>query len=220
MLEFPKIETLYERDEKTHKLKQSLVLKSEAYGLVKTYSFTEKVDGTSIRCMWQPVDSRGPEFDGSLTFGGRTENAQIHADLVKWLYENVSKEKLRTVFPESPAILFGEGYGAGIQKGGGYSPIKKLILFDVFVLDPENRLGGWWLNRENMRDVADKLGLDRVPYLGEFSLESATELVRKGFSSAIPGAQCQAEGLVGRTAETLYDKRGHRLIVKLKTKDF
>ncbi len=26
--------------------------------------------------------------------------------------------------------------------------------------------------------------------------------------------------LVGRTAETLFDKKGHRLIVKLKTKDF
>jgi hypothetical protein len=34
------------------------------------------------------------------------------------------------------------------------------------------------------------------------------------------GSDAQAEGLVGRPLETLFDKRGSRLIVKLKTRDF
>ena len=91
---------------------------------------------------------------------------------------------------------------------------KKLIVFDVLVG------GKWWLSWENVCDVASKLGLDTVPFVGEMSLEDATELVRTGFSSRLNGGQMRAEGLVGRPAETLFDKKGARLITKLKTKDF
>ena len=222
-MEYPKIETLYERDEQTHRLKPELILKNPVYGDIKTWRWTEKIDGTNIRVIWRPagivIDNSTPE----LTFGGRTDNAQIHADLVRWLYEHVTAEKMRAVFPESAAIIYAEGYGAGIQKGGGdYSTIKKIIVFDVFVVDPVNsKMGGWWLNWESTCDVASKLGLDVVPYLGEMTLEEATEKVRLGFKSlAAEVSSKDAEGMVGRTREALFDKKGHRLIVKLKTKDF
>ena len=130
------------------------------------------------------------------------------------LYENVSKDKLQEVFPDVPVVLYGEGYGAGIQKGGGYSPTKKLILFDVLVD------GKWWVSWENVKDVAAKLGLDVVPYLGKMTIESATEFVRVGFKSYLGDRSVDAEGIVGRPLEALFDKKGHRLILKLKTKDF
>ena len=71
-------------------------------------------------------------------FAGKTNIAQLHADLVTWLRTNVTVEKLRVVFPDSWAVIYGEGYGAGIQKGGGHSPTKKFIVFDVLVE------GKWW----------------------------------------------------------------------------
>ena len=200
---YPKIETLYERDEKTHKVKPG-IFKNRTYTLLKEWQFTEKIDGTNIRCIWQ---------DNKLTFGGKTDNAQIHADLIRWLYENVSAVKMAEIFPHRPAVLYGEGYGAGIQKGGAYSPVKKFILFDVLVD------GHWWLSWENTCDVAAKLALDVVPYLGAMSLEQATEMVRNGFASKL-GNATPAEGVVGGPAETLFDKNGARLITKLKTKDF
>lgn len=207
-MEYHKIETLYERDEKTFKVKPG-IFKNRTYTLLKSWCFTEKVDGTNIRCIWE---------DGRLSFGGKTDNAQIHADLIKWLYENINPDTLRIVFPDTDVVLYGEGYGAGIQKAGGlYSPTKKFILFDVLVG------GKWWLSQENVNDVGVKMGLDVVPYLGEMTLEQATEMVRDGFRSrlkSVTGEQGFAEGIVGRPAETLFDKRGHRLIVKLKTKDF
>jgi len=136
MIEYPKIETLYERDEITHRLKPELVLKNPVYGVIKTWHWTEKIDGTNIRCLWSHAEQK-------VLFGGKSDNAQIHADLVRWLYENISPVKLQQVFPDVDAVLYGEGYGAGIQKGGDYSPTKKMILYDVFVVDPENsRLGG------------------------------------------------------------------------------
>jgi RNA ligase len=206
MTEYHKIKTLYERDVNTFKVNPS-VLKNRTYGLLKTWHWTEKVDGTNIRCIWQ---------DKKLTFGGKSDNAQMHPQLLQWLGEHVSSEKLAAIFPETDAVIYGEGYGAGIQKGGGdYTPEKKLIVFDVLVGNK------WWLAHEDICDVAQKLGLDVVPDFGEMSLEDATELVRKGFKSRCAvNANKDAEGLVGRPLETLFDKKGSRLIVKLKTLDF
>lgn len=203
-MEYPKIETLYQRDEKTFKVNPA-VLKNRTYSLIKSWLWTEKIDGTNIRCIWK---------DGALTFGGKTDNAQIHADLIKHLYELVSAEKMREIFPETSAVIYGEGYGAGIQKGGDYSPTKKFIVFDVFVD------GKWWMNWENTCDIASKLGLEVVPFMGEMTLDEATSWVLTGFQSRLNGGKMKGEGMVGRTAEPLFDKKGHRLIVKLKTKDF
>lgn len=66
--------------------------------------------------------------------------------------------------------------------------------------------------------MAQKLGIDIVPDFGEMTLEEATQLVRGGLPSRIGSGQ--AEGLVGRPSEALFDKKGQRLIVKLKTRDF
>lgn len=207
-MEYGKIETLYERDAQTFKVRSG-ELKNRTYSLLKTWHWTEKVDGTNIRCIWDFTTKK-------LTFGGRSDNAQMHADLLKWLCEHVSPAAMEFIFPECNAVVYGEGYGAGIQKGGGeYSPEKRLIVFDVLAGDK------WWLNDEGMRDVSRTLGLDAVPAIGEMSLEDATEFVRAGFKSCCAvNVSKMAEGLVGRPLETLFDKKGHRLITKLKTKDF
>jgi ATP-dependent RNA circularization protein (DNA/RNA ligase family) len=203
-MEYHKIETLYERGD-NFKVKPG-VLKNPVYGIIKTWQFTEKIDGTNMRATWK---------DGKLSFGGRTDNANVPGDLIKWMQEHVSTETMNTLFSGSNAVIYGEGYGAGIQKGGGdYSAEKKFIVFDVLVGDK------WWLNWENTCDVATKLGLDVVPYFGEMTLEEATEMVKQGFKSKLNGGIKDAEGLVGRPCEALFDKKGSRLIVKLKTKDF
>lgn len=207
MTEYHKIETLYERDEKTHRLKPELTLKNAVYGILKTWQFTEKIDGTNIRLIWQPE----PE---SLRIGGKTDNAQIHAELIANMERLELRPKFQEVFSDTSVVLYGEGYGAGIQNGGDYSSTKEFILFDVLVD------GKWWLNWENTCDVAQKLGLDTVPFIGEMTLEDATEMVREGFQSRLNGGKMKAEGLVGRPIETLFDKKSARLIVKLKTKDF
>ncbi len=95
--------------------------------------FTEKVDGTNIRIEWVRNVSR--------KFGGRTDNAQIPAPLFEKLEELFPLEKLDSAIKTEDAdflTLYGEGYGAKIQKGGGYykSDGVGFVLFDVLV-------GGW-----------------------------------------------------------------------------
>ena len=133
MSEYHKIETLYERDEQTFRLKPELVLKNRTYSLIKTWNWTEKIDGTNIRCIWDHIT-------GKVTFGSKSDNAQIHADLVRYLYENIPVENVRGVFPDVSAVLYGEGYGAGIQKGGDYSDKKEV--------HPLRCVGGWQMVAE------------------------------------------------------------------------
>ena len=80
-MEYHKIETLYERDMTTHKLAQPLVLKNPTYSLLKDWEFTEKIDGTNIRCIWTPALQS--ELVGSvpanIRFAGKTDNAQVPA---------------------------------------------------------------------------------------------------------------------------------------------
>lgn len=212
--EFGKIETLYERNA-NFKVNVGQ-FKNRTYTLLKSWQWTEKVDGTNMRVIWK---------GGKRYYAGKTDNANIPGDLTSWLQKNITEQKLQDVFPANmvdpleQVVLYGEGYGAGIQKGGGdYSPYKKFILFDVRVINPD---GDWWLSRENIIDVSTKLSLEVVPFIGEMTLEDATEFVRIGFKSRCSvNTDKMAEGLVGRPLETLYDKKGARLITKLKTKDF
>ena len=105
MIKYPKIATLFKRDtEGTHKLMDG-VYRSEMFEYLKDnqWEFTEKIDGTNIGVVW----------DGhQVSFQGRTERAQIPADLLQVLDEmfgmTVSEELFEQVFGEKNVILFGE----------------------------------------------------------------------------------------------------------------
>lgn len=205
--EYHKINTLFERDPSTFVVDPSK-LKSPVLGTINSWDVTEKIDGTNIRVMLSE--------DGDVSFGGRTDNAQLHADLLMYLFKAFHRDALKAAFwidgkPVS-TVLYGEGYGAGIQKGGTYRPDKSFILFDVMVA------GKWWLDRESTYDIAAKLGVDVVPYLGRMTLHQIVEHVRSPFYSKLGTAV--AEGIVARPIEPLFDRKGERIIIKLKTKDF
>lgn len=202
---YPKIETLFERDERF--VVDSAKLKLPVLGTIDQWDVTEKIDGTNIRVMI----SAG----GVVSLGGRGGRSQLPPDLIAILTEQFPAEKMTaSLWRDGPAdvVLFGEGYGAGIQKGGTYRPDKAFILFDVLVG------GEYWLGNEAVTEIASKLEVDAVPSLGRMTIGDIVELVREPFSSRIGTAP--AEGVVARPIDTLFDRRGKRLIIKLKTKDF
>jgi len=173
--------------------------------------FTEKVDGTNIRVMWNGK---------SVIFGGKTDNAQLPMDLITALqnmFDNTPKRKLfADIFPlkegeQTEVCLYGEGYGAGIQKGGIYRPDKSFVLFDVLV-------GKYWLQREDVENIASKLGIDIVPVVGIGTLEQGIELVRKGMKSN--WGDFISEGIVARPRVELRTRINDRLITKIKYRDF
>jgi hypothetical protein len=207
MSEYHKIETLFERDNQTFVVDPAQ-LKSPVLGTIREWDVTEKIDGTNIRVMLSEA--------GDVSFGGRTDAAQIPADLIQYLIRTFQQDRLKeALWLDAPVdvVLYGEGYGPGIQKGGGlYRADKAFILFDVLIS------GKWWLDDAAVRDIARKLDIQAVPHLGRMTLDQIVELVRSPFPSQLGSAT--AEGVVARPIETLFDKRGKRIIIKLKTKDF
>jgi len=120
-----------------------------------------------------------------------------------------------------PITLYGEGYGARIQKGGGnYREGVSFRLFDVLVD------GKWWLDWVSVCDVAKKLEIKTVPMLGEpWELAELVDQAKAGFWSRVAFEDSErqgvmAEGIVARTDPYLYDKHGRPLRFKLKTRDF
>jgi RNA ligase-like protein len=162
--------------------------------------FTEKIDGTNIRIIW---DGHKPEFRG------RTDRAQIPAKLMSALIDMFPEELFEQKFGSDEVILFGEGYGAGIQKGGGnYSQDNSFILFDV-------KIGPWWLQRDAVVDIAESLGLEVVPLIHGSSLKGAISVVAyKELKSTF--GDFIAEGIVGQPSVPIFSRKGERIIVKLK----
>lgn len=202
MIEYPKIETLFNRGEDFKvKLYETRLPEFEN---VKNWLLTEKIDGTNIRIHLTP--------DGKRLVGGRTDNAQIPAPLLATLDELFPVEKLREVFPEGNVTLFGEGYGPKIQKGGGnYRQDPGFILFDVHI-------AGWWLEWLSVEDVAAKLGIDVVPVLGCANLAEAVDVARSFQQSTF--GDFKPEGIVARACPMLLTRSGKRLVWKLKHTDF
>jgi hypothetical protein len=223
MREFPKIQSIYKRDEKTHKfIEGQWSLPEFEYLKNNIWQWTEKVDGTNIRVIWHPCNFDGVIrnsaldpfcYTSQLEFKGKTDNADIPKFLLAKLQEMFPAEKLSQEFPDTPLCLYGEGYGARIQKGGGnYIPKGvSFILFDVWIKE-------WWLKREDVEEVATKLGIDVVPIKIYGTIHEAINLVRDGYKSQ--WGDFLAEGLVGKPVIELKNRKGERILTKLKTKDF
>lgn len=166
------------------------------------WTFTEKVDGTNIRVMW----------DGhSIKFGGKTDNANIPSKLFNSLNEMFDCSVLKQL-NSTDVCLYGEGYGAGIQKGGGnYRQDNNLVLFDV-------KIGDWWLKREDVEDIAKDLKIDVVPIIGQGTLYEGINLVKSGLKSQ--WGDFIAEGVVAKPAVELLARDGSRVVAKIKHKDY
>ena len=210
MNKYTKIETLFERDMKGSKKLIEGKFRNETVEFLKNNEWicTEKIDGTNIGIVW----------DGhSVSYQGRTERAQIPAHLMNKLIEmfggNENEELFEQKFGENKVILFGEGYGAKIQKGGLYRSDVLFILFDVYL--PEQDL---WLNRESIEDIAKSFNIDVVPIILKETIQDAIDYVKTKPKSTIGTANM--EGLVCKPKVDVLDRRGNRVIVKVKVCDF
>lgn len=175
------------------------------------FYWQEKIDGTNIRVIW----------DGhKIFFGGRTDNASIPSTLLNRLNElfmNPETEELfEQKFGKGKFILYGEGFGEKIQSngsGGNYINGTDFALFDVYYYDQD-----MWLTRESVHDIAVSFGLREPDIVDVCTIEQAIEYVKTKPKSHIGTADM--EGLVGRPMYELRDRRGNRIIVKVKVRDY
>lgn len=163
----------------------------------------------------------GVAWDGhKVAYQGRTERAQIPAHLTNKLISifgtDEAEEMFEQTFGEKQVVLFGEGYGAKIQKGGGnyISDGCDFILFDVYMPDSDT-----WLKRDGIEDIAKRFGIKAVPVVMTGTIEQAVEFIKTQPRSLINPLH-EMEGVVGKPKVDFYDRSHNRLIVKIKVKDF
>jgi hypothetical protein len=201
MREYHKIHSVWKRDSKGRFTDE---FSTKEIGFLHSCQWvgTEKVDGMNIRI--------GKEY-GKISIAGKTDRAQILPELYEVLL--VIGKLADKHIDAKDFILFGEGYGNKIQKAGKnyISDNVDFILFDVFI-------GGYWLKREDVDQIAKDIHVKSVPVVWSGNITQAAHFVSDGFDSTL--ADAKAEGLVLEPKTQLYTRTGHRIITKLKTKDF
>lgn len=229
---YPKLHSLYKREgfdfpETGLKPKHGKLLLGEhtctEYEAIKYWTVTEKVDGTNVRIIFDRTNSVS-----RVTFGGRTDNAQMPTFLLRHLQDTFTVETMAEVFKASSyTVLFGEGYGPKIQSGGYYRKDASFILFDVYC-------SGWWLDRDGVKTVAESLGIGHCERIynpnfnGDKSLHSFTpywttkeivDYVSSKPDSILAQEKHEMEGVVARSEPVMMFRKGGPIMFKLKCKD-
>ena len=214
-MEYCKINTLFMRDENNVIIPEEYT--EDIFGALENclWECTEKIDGTNMRV------ELVKEADGwKMAFGGRTDRAVIPPLLLARMHELFDGVDWDEVFPaintDVPVTIYGEGYGTKIQGcGSRYIPDGvDFILFDV-------KVGNLWLQRCACEDIAEEIHVSIVPFIDYMTIPDAIKFVRKGFTSTISADKTlPAEGLVLKAPGGILDRRGRRIITKIKTKDF
>ena len=207
MNEYRKIQTIFKREEESGRLIEGGFSKPE-FDLLKDidWTFTEKINGTNIRVVW----------DGSnVYFKGRTEKSETPKYLLDKLDQLFTNYKMWRIFGNTPVCLYGEGYGHKIQKEGDYY-IDNDVSFIIF----DCKINNWWIQRGDVENIAHALNIEIVPIIAGGSLLKAVQLVTIGFESRVAKHPLTAEGLVIKPPYELFDRKGNRIITKIKYKDF
>ena len=202
---YPKIQSIFKRDENTHYfIDDAFSLPEFEYLKSNFWIWTEKIDGMNMQVDW----------NGEIVkFGGKTDNAQIPSSLFNKLQEMFTIEKFNRFYSDTPMCLYGEGYGVKIRGGGKYIPDGvDFILIDVLI-------DGWWLKRESIEDIANKLKIDVVPIVGRGTLMDAIAII-KSYRLKSKWGDFLVEGLVLKPEVELKTRAGERVISKIKHKDY
>ena len=201
------------------------------------WMWTEKVDGTNVRVSF--------DSDHRILIGGKTDAAVMPPGLMEGVYKALKaydgvyfdRERLSS-FSESLStiVIYGEGYGAGIQKvGSEYRADKSFIAYDIFVKTgaPDDIYEGYWLPRPISHAILRAADIPVVP--GGYDLAPRTSqnicamtlpgilqfMMRRTGEGVSDRSQVGnkdklfVEGYVGVPEVPMFDARGGRIIVKL-----
>jgi len=205
-MKYPKIHSLYKRDPNTHKFLDEYSKPEFASCSHRPWDVQEKIDGMNIRIYIQ--DNKIIDIEG------RTDEAFIPPKLLKWLQRDELREAIEAL-EMNTIILFGEGFGSGIQSGGIYRKDQAMILFDTYGSQR-------WGTREEVTSIAEALGMETPYRIGRMTMQEAIDYVKSkpngwygSGSYPIEGVICRSEPLVR------YNKHSaDPIMFKLKCKDF
>lgn len=164
-----------------------------------TWTWTEKLDGTNIRIIW----------DGhKVRIGGRTDDALIPTAVVHLVQDLFPEHKMEQQFGATPVFIYGEGLMPGLNGSFRYTTTAMVIAFDV-------KVGDWWLQPDGVIKACDQLGIPVAHNIGAWSPNDMIAMVGKGMKSRYNSA-FYAEGVVGTPPHGITGRDGDRLKMKIK----
>lgn len=220
MISYPSIETVFTRSKDTNRLNFG-ELRNSANSIISNWTISEKIDGTNIRVI---ITLKG------VKVRGRTDKTDLKQDLIAYILSLFPHQKVVEYFQayrgqalheDWSVTFYGEGYGAGIQKGSVYAPDKRFRCFDLMLGE------GWWVDDSEMRKVCHDLGVPTAPYLGmiDWIPETNEDLLLLIPNSIVAVedrgvADVLAEGIVAKPLVVLKDRHGDRIVWKLTFREF
>lgn len=187
---------------------------------------TEKIRGTNFRAGWVPFHPRtlwqkvkawfglGPAYE--FVYGSRRVQLQYKTSWNGFYTDNVYGEtvmnyNLDTLLPKG-VVIYGEIYGAGIQKGYTYGCAPGEIRLAVFDIE----VSGRFLAPDDMYRRAQDLALPTAPML--YSGRYDGDVLRKLASTAsvLCPSQSVIEGVVVKSAA----KEEYRKVVKVINEEY
>lgn len=174
-----------------------------AYLSNAAWTYTRKIDGENIRIQW----------DGEQAlWNGKSNAFQCSAEFTDYMNRTFLEEIFEEKFGRDKVVtIFGEKMGPKTQGNELGLEKDELVLYDV-------NINGTWLSKDDVQSVANYFGvrtvLDFMPQvLTGCTLQELIKLCSEG--------QFQDwEGIVATPAVECRDQGGHRVIVKIKNRDY
>jgi len=207
-MKYPKINTLWKRDKnnKFNIIEGSYSCKE--FEDIDSWYVTEKIDGTNIRVYFENEKK-------TLKFMGRSDNSNIPSYLEAKLFYIFLRIDIKFLSKYKNIVFYGEGYGDKIQYVGS-SYIKNDVDFILFDILADNV----WLNKDEVKNIAEKLSIKVVPSLGVKTKKEIIDLVKGKPMSEISDIPLKSEGIVATSNPLSFFEDGSPIIFKLKVKDY
>lgn len=226
MIEYPKIETLYNRSTTGDK---SLIVgdyRNPTIGMLAKFPIWnayEKLDGTNVSIVW----------DGhKMRLHGRTDSSDLPKPIVEYFEtkfnDSDTEELLEQLFGNKPYVFFFEAIGNKIQACGKfYGDSPRFVLLDVYNMSNNS----WWSygnasdvipNQFTINSMAKALNVECKQIVMKGSLDDFINYVQTIPLSTFTredGPAIPIEGIVAVPDIELKDSNGERIIVKIKGRD-
>lgn len=211
---YPKLFSPFIKDDKFRNTEELI------YTLPKgDWVVTEKIDGTNIRIIITKPNDNGERevLIGTRKLILNTEDKSSQQFM--GCLEEVNLYKLKEYFKDidSTVVIYGEGYGEGVQTGAIYSSKKNYRVFDI-------RIGNAYQDWKYVEKVCLDNQLNIVPVLAivdQIDYNSCQKILNENQETLIKGGLGgKCEGYIFKIEPVLLNKYGERLIFKAKFRDF
>lgn len=176
-----------------------------AYLSELTWVYSRKVDGENIRIQW----------DGEQAlWNGKSNAFQCSAEFTEYMNNTFLEEIFEEKFGRDKVVtLFGEKMGPKTQGNELGLKKDKVILYDV-------NINGTWLSGEGVSEIAEYFNVDTVfDYMERHSFGPAMNL-REMIEACANGEFKDWEGIVATPLVEMRDQGGHRVVTKIKNRDY